>query len=145
MKMMFFGLILALWSFSAVSQPYQIEWSTIDGGGGASSGGSFSLVGTIGQPDAGMTRAGGYELTGGFWGVVQEFGCPELHIRFIPGKVIISWREIGAACQLQQCPGIPATPGTWQDLLQPTTLVNGERQLILGATAPARFFRLRKP
>ena len=32
---------------------YEISWSTIDGGGGRSTGGDFALVGTIGQPDAG--------------------------------------------------------------------------------------------
>lgn len=46
---------------------YEISWYTIDGGGGASSGGDFSLTGTIGQPDAAYSRGGNYELLGGFW------------------------------------------------------------------------------
>jgi hypothetical protein len=46
---------------------YQIVWSTIDGGGGQSSGGQYVLTGTIGQPDADWSRAGDYELLGGFW------------------------------------------------------------------------------
>ena len=32
---------------------YEISWSTIDGGGGRSTGGDYALTGTIGQPDAG--------------------------------------------------------------------------------------------
>ena len=45
-----------------------IPWYTIDGGGGASSGGSFQLEGTIGQHDATQTMSGGtFSLTGGFW------------------------------------------------------------------------------
>jgi hypothetical protein len=32
---------------------YSIDWSTIDGGGGTSTGGVYSVTGTIGQPDAG--------------------------------------------------------------------------------------------
>jgi hypothetical protein len=46
---------------------YEISWSTIDGGGGQSSGGDFALVGTIGQPDAGEMASGDYKLSGGFW------------------------------------------------------------------------------
>jgi hypothetical protein len=47
---------------------YNIDWFTIDGGGGRSSGGSYVLTGTIGQPDADSSRAGNYKLVGGFWG-----------------------------------------------------------------------------
>ncbi len=46
---------------------YEISWSTIDGGGGRSSGGQYELVGTIGQPDAAYSAGGNYELLGGFW------------------------------------------------------------------------------
>ena len=46
---------------------YQIVWSTIDGGGGQSAGGQYVLNGTIGQPDAGYSAGGNYELLGGFW------------------------------------------------------------------------------
>ena len=46
---------------------YEISWYTIDGGGGRSSGGSYALTGTIGQADADWSRAGDYELLGGFW------------------------------------------------------------------------------
>jgi len=37
--------------------PLSIDWHTIDGGGGTSSGGVYSVVGTIGQPDAGGPTA----------------------------------------------------------------------------------------
>jgi len=46
---------------------YEINWYTIDGGGGRSSGGPYELLGTIGQPDAAWSRGGDYELLGGFW------------------------------------------------------------------------------
>ena len=46
---------------------YKIVWSTIDGGGGQSSGGQYILNGTIGQPDAGYSSGGNYELLAGFW------------------------------------------------------------------------------
>lgn len=48
---------------------YDLSWNTIDGGGGASTGGTFTLTGTIGQHDAGGPFTGGtYSLVGGFWG-----------------------------------------------------------------------------
>jgi len=46
---------------------YEISWYTIDGGGGTSRAGQYVVTGTIGQPDAGYSAAGGYELLGGFW------------------------------------------------------------------------------
>ncbi len=46
---------------------YKITWSTVDGGGGQSSGGPYTLTGTIGQPDAAYSAGGNYELLGGFW------------------------------------------------------------------------------
>ena len=47
--------------------PYELSWSTIDGGGGMSIGGPYALTGTIGQPDAAYSAGGNYELLGGFW------------------------------------------------------------------------------
>jgi hypothetical protein len=46
-----------------------LNWWTVDGGGATfSRGGAYALGGTIGQPDAGVLRGGGYTLAGGFWG-----------------------------------------------------------------------------
>jgi hypothetical protein len=48
---------------------YNLDWWTVDGGGATSStGGSYSLDGTIGQPDAGISSGGIYTVAGGFWG-----------------------------------------------------------------------------
>ncbi len=46
---------------------YEMRWSTIDGGGGVSSGGQYIVSGTIGQHDAVYSAGGDYELLGGFW------------------------------------------------------------------------------
>ncbi|MDX2131029.1 MAG: hypothetical protein SFY69_03120 [Planctomycetota bacterium] len=58
---------LALVTGSIASAQPTIDWYTIDGGGGTSSGASFVLSGTIGQPDAGVMSGGSFTLTGGFW------------------------------------------------------------------------------
>lgn len=50
------------------SGSYDLAWNTIDGGGDTSTGVDFTLMGTIGQSDAGLFMNGeGYSLTGGFW------------------------------------------------------------------------------
>jgi hypothetical protein len=52
---------------ATAAQAADIAAWTIDGGGGALSGGAWSLTGTIGQPDAGAMAGGAYTLSGGFW------------------------------------------------------------------------------
>ena len=66
------SLVLNRSPFTASAQSgggYDLTWYTIDGGGATfSTGGSYSLGGTIGQADAGVLSGGSYQLNGGFWG-----------------------------------------------------------------------------
>lgn len=70
------GLVLALsvGASLALAQSggsYDLTWNTVDGGGATfSTGGSYSLGGTIGQAEAGELSGGSYTLVGGFWGSV---------------------------------------------------------------------------
>jgi hypothetical protein len=69
-------LIVVLGSSMAQGQtggPYDLSWSTIDGGGNSMSGGTYELNGTTGQPDAGELQGGTYRLGGGFWGGGARF------------------------------------------------------------------------
>ncbi len=59
--------VLTMLTASNAGAEYDLSWYTIDGGGGRSSGGQYTLTGTIGQPDAAYSRGGNYELLGGFW------------------------------------------------------------------------------
>ena len=72
-------LLMAFLPIAAMAQPFTIDWTTIDGGGAASStGGPFNLAGTIGQPDAQVApvmTGGTFELTGGFWPVANVCYC----------------------------------------------------------------------
>jgi hypothetical protein len=50
-------------------QGYNLSWHTVDGGGYTwNTGGTYTLGGTIGQPDAGAWAGGAYTLVMGFWG-----------------------------------------------------------------------------
>ena len=58
---------------AATNSGYTIDWFTVAGGGGTSSGGSYTASGTIGQSDAGTLSGGSYTLQGGFWpGVTSQ-------------------------------------------------------------------------
>jgi hypothetical protein len=48
-------------------QPDDLSWWTVDGGGGESSGGSYTLTATAGQPDAGTLYGCWKVLDGGLW------------------------------------------------------------------------------
>ena len=62
---------------AGVDPDFDLSWHTVDGGGGTSSGGTFVLRGTIGQPDAGDLVGGSFTLAGGFWQTVAGCGdCP---------------------------------------------------------------------
>ena len=133
------GLLLA---GVAAAQPYTIDWSTIDGGGGTSTGGVYALSGTIGQPDAGQAMTGGaYSLTGGFWSIqaVQVEGAPLLKIVGAgPGQAEISWIPDPAGWILQETPGF--TPTNWVN--SPSGSAN---PVVVPATGNTKFYRLHKP
>ncbi len=71
------ALVLLLLSGIVLAQSgdgYDLSWSTVDGGGATfSTGGDYTLGGTIGQPDAGEMSGGGHTLQGGFWGSIVEY------------------------------------------------------------------------
>ena len=75
-------LITAL--VSGASSEYDIAWWTVDGGGGLSQGGDYTLQGTIGQPDAGSSQGGDYSLEGGFWaGMIDQVWQFFIHLPLI--------------------------------------------------------------
>ena len=129
------------------AQSFAINWHTIDGGGGASSGGPFSLRGTIGQPDAGSPMTGGgFALSGGFWSLfaVQTPGAPLLTIRLTsPNTAVISWPSSAAGFTLQQNSDLN-TPN-WTSAPQ-TVSDNGTNKFItVNSSTGQRFYRLCQP
>ena len=133
--------------FRASSQNYSIDWFTIDGGGGTSSGGSFTLSGSIGQPDAGGAMSGGnYSLTGGFWSLfaVPEPGAPKLTIRLTStNTAIVSWPAPSTGYVLQQ-KGNLAAPN-WLNAPEPVFNDGTNKFIIVNPPAGTRFFRLSNP
>ena len=70
-----FGALLVAFLVLAAPNAFSISWWTVDGGGGVSqsTGGEYTLQGTIGQADAGSSQGGDYGLEGGFWAGLREW------------------------------------------------------------------------
>jgi len=123
-------------------QSYSIDWYKIAGGGGTSTGGVYSVSGTIGQHDAGgpMT-GGGYSLTGGYWALfaVQTPGAPLLTITYGSNQAIVSWPSTVTGWTLQTNSNLATT--NWGNYLG--TIVNNS-----ATNSPPKgtvFFRLTQP
>lgn len=127
----------------ASAQSYAIDWHTIDGGGGTSTGGVYSVSGTIGQPDAGGPMTNGqYSVTGGFWALptaIQIVGGPVLKIvPATPGNATISWTPNTPGFVLQETWGL--SPANWTN--SPSGAAN---PIVVPASQPTKFYRLFKP
>ena len=136
-----FGLLAGL-AFTATAQNYSIDWQTIDGGGGTSTGGVYSVSGTIGQPDAGTMSGGSFTLSGGFWALpvaVQIVAAPTLLIvGAAPGFATISWTPATPGFVLQVSDTL--TPPAWTNALSA-----GTNPVSIPATLPVRYYRLSRP
>ena len=128
---------------STSSAQYAITSSTIDGGGGTSTGGVYSVSGTIGQHDASNAMTNGqYSVTGGFWALptaIQVTGAPTLTIvPATPGNATISWTPNTPGFVLQETWSL--SPSNWTNSVSGST-----NPITLPTTAAARFYRLFKP
>ena len=140
-----FGLISAL---SAQAQTYSIDWFKIAGGGGTSTGGVYTVSGTIGQHDAGGPLIGGnYSLTGGFWSLVaiQTTNAPFLKIFLTTtNTAVVSWPSPSTGWRIQQSPTL-AAGGTW---VTPGETVNDngtDKFIVISPPTGNRFYRLTTP
>ncbi len=148
-KSMMVGLGTALLLVLTAQAQYAIDWHTMDGGGGTSTGGIYEITGTIGQPDAGATIQGGdIALQGGFWaliGVMQTDGAPELRIaNNLDGTATLSWAMAGSdGFQLRVATDLELED--WADVPDVPAVVGDQYQVTVSLTATKRYYQLRKP
>jgi hypothetical protein len=144
-----FILLLLISAVCVRSQSYSIDWFTIDGGGGTSTGGVYSVSGTMGQPDATATpmSGGNFSLTGGFWsvlGVDQTPGAPLLTIRLTTtNTAVISWPSPSTGFNLEQNVNLGMT--NWTTPPEPVTDDGTNKFIIINPPGGERFYRLYKP
>jgi hypothetical protein len=140
--------MLVVGCFSLLAQ-YAINWSTIDGGGGTSTGGVYSVSGTVGQPDASQqTMSGGnYSLSGGFWSLVsvaQTPGLPTLIITHSGSSVIVSWPDPATNSYTLQQNSNLANTGGWATSDFSITSSDGTNSITVNPLTGNLFFRLKQ-
>lgn len=130
-------------SFRVLAQTpgLSIAPASIDGGGGVSSAGAYTLAGTAGQPDAGTLSGGSYALRGGLWpGLLTRVVIPDgptLQIVSSEAVITVSWTPAIAGFVLQEA---DAPEGAWRNA------PSGSRNPVtLPAAAEVRFLRLVRP
>lgn len=128
---------------AAIGQNYRIDSFTVDGGGGTSTGGVYSVSGTLGQAESGPTLAGGnFILTGGFWALpiaVQTTNAPTLLVTpTTPGLARISWAPETPGWVLQEAWSL--SPANWSNCVTGAT-----NPVVVPDAFPTKFYRLNKP
>jgi hypothetical protein len=138
---------LLLLTSGARAQSYSIDWHTVAGGGGTSTGGVYSVGSTIGQHAAGVSMTGGgYDLTGGFWGLfATPTSSPSTLNIFLTetNTVVIAWSGTSSGGTVQQATDLGS--GTWSPLTNIVITVNGLNQIVLPSPSGDRFYRLQNP
>ena len=142
------GLVAAGFIVAVGAQSYSVDWHTVDGGGGTSSGGSYSVTGTIGQPDASGAMSGGnYSVVGGFWSyaaAVQMPGAPFLTlVNTGTNTVVVSWPYPSTGFVLQQNADLGTT--NWTDVSTTPIDDSDNRTVIVSPPVGNRFYRLFHP
>ena len=142
-------VVLAVAVSSARAQSYSIDWYTIDGGGGTSTGGVYTVSGTIGQPDAGHMSGGNYTIDGGFWGIIaaiQTPGAPTLRVvRTTTNTVVVAWPAPSTGFNLQQNAAVN-NGAIWGGVSNVSSnIVGSEIQVIVSPPVGNRFYRLKSP
>lgn len=130
--------------FAQSGGPWALTSSTLDGGGGGSAGGAWSVTGTIGQPDASTQNAAGsaWIVAGGFWPtVIHGAGGPLLAIvPFDATSVTIIWTAGAMGYKLQYSTDM----AIWTDY--PGLTIDGAASIVWPLqNGPRYFFRLWKP
>jgi len=133
---------------AAGAQTFALDWFAIAPAGGASSGGSYQLAATLGQPLAGTMQGGAYSVVGGFDSVLGELApaqLPRLRLALAPpNSVQVSWPAAAQGWVLQQSSNLgPAA--SWTDVTATVVVIGTDSTVTLPRTVSGQFFRLRHP
>ena len=142
-----FIILHSAFCLAAVAQSYSIDWYKVSGGGGTSTGGTYSVSGTIGQHDAGGPMTGGsYAVTGGFWALyaVQTPGVPMLFIaRTGPSTAMVWWLPGSGSYTLQTNSNI-GTPAGWITFGGTINSSGGTNSVTMSPPTGNLYFRLKQ-
>jgi hypothetical protein len=128
------------------AQHYTGGVQSINGGGGTSGRGPYSLHATLGQPAAASPATNGvYALVAGLW-AVQTDEAPRMQIMrdtLQPGLVRISWPSAPAGFTLQQCTNLSTR--NWTPLTNTVADDGASKFVTVPSSTGIRYYRLFKP
>jgi hypothetical protein len=136
----------------ARAQNYGVDWSTITGGGGASTAGVYTITGTLSQPTIARVNSSDFTIDGGFLSIVaaiQEPGAPLLSVRHTQtNTVVVSWPMTWPGFALLENSDLSTT--NWVQVTTPLVVVvtsqtTAEKQVIVPTPMGKRFYQLSKP
>jgi hypothetical protein len=123
---------------------YDLGWSTIAGGGTVSTGGGYTLMGTIGQAAAGDKLTGtGYALRGGFWNLPRPIASnpfsavPERNF-YDTATITLTWSRVTWALGYQV--QVDDNDNFSSPLLDDATLTAGTQSVVFNAPFNGKFF-----
>lgn len=142
------GLVFAgEWATSAQTTN-AIDWFTISGGGGTSTGGVYSLTSVIGQPAPANLTGGNYQLQGGFLsyvGLVQTIGAPKLALVLTNGNTLfLSWPVPADGFVLEKSATVNAPANQWQAIGSGYQTNATQISVTLPLLPGNQFYRLKK-
>lgn len=128
-------------------QSYSIDWYAVAGGGGASTGGVYTISGTVGQPAAGGPMTGGnFSLTGGFWSLeaVQTPGAPVLSVKLTTtNTAVVYWPSPSTGYNLQVNLNLSTT--NWAIPAESVQDNGTIKYIVVNPPTGNRFYRLKNP
>lgn len=137
--------LLLLPALAGISFGLSTDWWTIDGGGESSTGGTYAVKGTIGQPDPGAMSGGTYTLEGGFWASEEPYqvsSSPPLTVtRIAGGGVRVSWPAASPGWVLEKSANLV----NWAPAGVAPVLQTGMNTVTLPSPPAREFYRLTGP
>jgi hypothetical protein len=128
------------------AQTFMLEGAALSGGGGPTTGGAFSLNGTIGQPATDSSRGGEFTLQSGLWSAFATEppgDIPSLRIARSGWNIVLAWPDPSSGFQLQESLSV-ASPN-WMSVNVVPAVVGSEKQVTQTLAPGARFYRLHRP
>lgn len=125
------------------SQGYALDWFSLEAGDRTSSGGSYSVAGTIGTVDVGRTSGGSFSVESGVFYVATE-RVPLLSLALTNRVATLYWPRSFGGFVLEQTPTLQASPLPWSKVTSSYLTNETHISVNVPMSSRIRFFRLRQ-
>ena len=127
----------------------QVDWFTLDGGGGVQVSANYTANFTVGQNDVASTAAisARYKIVPGFW-ALETFGPdpgrPKLTITLAGANVLLTWPSASPGFILEQTDNIAPVPASWSNTAGAISDNGIIKSITISHNVARRFYRLKK-